>query len=71
MGVLIENYLVILYQNVEAAWNISVEREQQKPYYVTPILKDQIPDILVIHIGFNGIGFWQLRHDNWKHWKKM
>ena len=28
LGILTENYLVILYQNEESAWNISVEWEQ-------------------------------------------
>ena len=33
------------------------ENKKNLEYYVTPILKDGKPDILVIHIGFNGIGF--------------
>ena len=57
-GLLIENYLVIPYQNVEAAWNISVEREPKNlECYVTPISKDEKPDIVVIHIGFNDTDF--------------
>ena len=35
-------------------------RTKELEYYVTSILKDEKPDIIVIDIGFNG-SFWQLR----------
>ena len=60
MGVLILNYLVSPYQNVEAAWNILVEREKKNPWVLSNS-NIKRPDILVIHIDFNGIGFWQLK----------